>query len=116
MPLFYSGVYVNHTGGSTGAPLTFVQDAAYLAWAMAELDRDFQMCGYRVGQRQAFFWGSDRDSGAHRTARGKLYDLLANLRWVDAFDLSVPLFYGIAGIRQFQVEQLTRVHLVIRLS
>ncbi len=81
------GVHVNHTGGSTGAPLTIWQDASYWAWCLAELDRDFRMCGYRPGQRQAFLWGSDYDSAAHKGLQGKLRDLISNMRWVDAFDL-----------------------------
>jgi phenylacetate-CoA ligase len=81
------GVYTNHTGGSTGTPLTFLQDATYRAWGMAELDRNFWMCGYRPGQRQAFLWGSDYDSKAHESIRGKLHDLILNLRWVNTFDL-----------------------------
>ena len=82
-----SGVYVNHTGGSTGMPLTFWQDSSYRAWGMAELDRNFWMCGYRPGQRQAFLWGSDYDSKAHKSLTGKLHDLVLNLRWVDTFNL-----------------------------
>jgi phenylacetate-CoA ligase len=81
------GVRRNHTGGSTGTPLSFWQDATYDAWSKAELDRCFGLCGYRPGQRQAFLWGSDVDSKAHKGFIGRLRDLVLNLRWVDTFDL-----------------------------
>ena len=55
------GLITNHTGGSTGEPLTFYQDEEYFTGSMAELRRDFFFCGYRPGDRQAFLWGSDRD-------------------------------------------------------
>ncbi len=81
------GVYRNNTGGSTGTPLSFLQDAHYFAWGMAELDRNFWMCGYRPGWRQAFLWGSDYDSKAHIGLRGKLHDMILNLRWYNTFSL-----------------------------
>ena len=84
-----AGVYLNHTGGSTGAPLSFWQDAQYRSWGMAELDRDFRLCGYRPGQRQAFLWGSDVDSRFHQTSRGRIHDFLHNLQWIDTFDVDV---------------------------
>lgn len=76
----------NHTGGSTGTPLTFYQDEAYRTWAMMDLDRDFEMCGYRHGDPIAFLWGSDYDNRPRRTLLGKLKDWLANTMWLDAFD------------------------------
>lgn len=79
------GVYRNHTGGSTGTPLSFWQDANYFAWGMAELDRNFRMTGYRPGWRQAFLWGSDYDSRAHVGFKGRLHDLILNLRWYNTF-------------------------------
>jgi len=82
------GTYTNHTGGSTGTPLSFRQDDAYRAWSMAELDRDFTMCGYRRGWRQAFLWGSDYDAKAHAGLGGRLRDMARNLHWVDTFDLT----------------------------
>lgn len=81
--------YINHTGGSTGTPLSFSQDDAYRAWSMAELDRDFTMCGYQRGWRQAFLWGSDYDAKAHVGLGGRLRDMARNLHFVDTFDLTV---------------------------
>lgn len=102
-PFAARGVYRNHTGGSTGTPLSFWQDATYRAWGMAELDRNFWMCGYRPGQRQAFLWGSDYDSEAHRSLRGRLHDLILNLRWIDTFDLDVArLRRALADLVSFQ--------------
>lgn len=81
--------YVNHTGGSTGTPLTFWQDASYRAWGMADIDRNFAMCGYRPGWRQAFLWGSDYDAKPHTRLKGRLADLLLNRLWINTFDLNV---------------------------
>lgn len=76
----------NHTGGSTGVPLDFLQDENYRDWGMMELQRDFEMCGYRLGDPIAFLWGSDYDARPHKTMRGRLRNWATNTLYLDAFD------------------------------
>jgi phenylacetate-CoA ligase len=84
-----SKIRVNHSGGSTGHPVTVYQDQNYRDWAGADLERCYQMAGYRPGDRVAFLWGSDVDSIRHTSLVGKVVDRLAlNLVWINTFDLS----------------------------
>lgn len=82
-------MYENHTGGSTGTPLTFYQTPEYKAWGSAEIWRNFMMCGFKMGMRRAFLWGSDYDSQEHKSWRGRvLHDRLrGNVYWVNTFDV-----------------------------
>jgi phenylacetate-coenzyme A ligase PaaK-like adenylate-forming protein/glycosyltransferase involved in cell wall biosynthesis len=82
-------MYQNHTGGSTGAPLTFYQTREYKEWAMADIWRNYIMCGFEPGMRRAFLWGSDYDARAHKTIFRRLAVDLArdNLYWVNTFDV-----------------------------
>lgn len=79
-------IRANHTGGSTGAPLTFYQDQEYRDWGDMDLMRNYEMCGYRLGEPIAFLWGSDYDARPHRSIRGKLRDFADNKLYLDAFD------------------------------
>jgi phenylacetate-CoA ligase len=78
----------NHTGGSTGQPLTFYQDLSYRRYASAGLAWGFHMCGFRPGARQAFMWGSDYDSTAHKGWQNQLRDWFKNVLWINVFDLT----------------------------
>ncbi len=78
------GTFTNATGGSTGVPLRFVQDATYEIHRRATMYRGFRWCGWPVGGRIAFIWGSDPDRGSRRW-RGRLLDrIFGNVR-IDAF-------------------------------
>jgi len=80
----------NHTGGSTGQPLTFYQDAAFRAWSDADQLRNYRMAGYQLGTRWAFLWGSDYDASVHKGWRGRLQDrVIYNTIWINTFDLTV---------------------------
>jgi len=81
-------VIVNHTGGSTGEPLTFYQDKNYLDYAYAGIRLGFAMCGYILGDKQLYLWGSDADSEAHKGMKGKIIDYLENTRFINTFDLT----------------------------
>ncbi|MBC7286852.1 MAG: phenylacetate--CoA ligase family protein [Armatimonadetes bacterium] len=84
----WGGVQKNHTGGSTGRPVTFLQDANYRAWANADKQRLYMRCNYRLGDPIAFLWGSDADSAAHKSALSRLVDrCFRNLLWVNTFDI-----------------------------
>jgi len=80
----------NHTGGSTGEPLTFFQDANFEAWSEADKLRCYRLAGYELGARWAFLWGSDFDGRTHKGRRGQFIDkLIYNLKWINTFDLNV---------------------------
>lgn len=82
--------YRNQTGGSTGHPLFFYQSREYEAWGLADIWRNFMMCGFRPGERKAFLWGSDYDSRAHRGWKNRVVnDLLReNTVWINTFELA----------------------------
>ncbi|MBU0495961.1 MAG: hypothetical protein KKA73_23250 [Chloroflexi bacterium] len=90
-------LHQDHTGGSTGHPLAFYQDAGYTAWCNADKLRCYRLAGYRLGQRWAFLWGSDYDAQAHKGHRGQLADrLVYNTLWIDTFDLDVEMLAAAA--------------------
>ena len=97
-----SNLTENHTGGSTGHPLTFYQDSNYRAWKDADLLRNYRMAGYKLGMRWAFLWGSDYDAREHKGWLGYLKDRsIYNLLWINTFDLSISTLTK-------QAEQLVR--------
>jgi phenylacetate-CoA ligase len=79
----------NQTGGSTGQPITFFQSWDYREWALADLWRNYTMCGFQPGMRRAFLWGSDYDSKAHKSWMRRLLQdrLRENVFWIDTFDI-----------------------------
>lgn len=82
----------NHTGGSTGQPLTFYQDSNYVNWGKADLLRNYEMTGYRLGMRWAFLWGSDYDAKVHKGRLGWMKDhVIFNTEWINTFSLDVNL-------------------------
>ncbi len=98
----------NHTGGSTGHPLAFYQDARFQAWADADQLRNYRMAGYQLGMRWAFLWGSDYDAMEHKGWRGQLKDrVVYNTLWVNTFDLTVDtLAQAATQLVVFQPEML----------
>lgn len=49
----------HHSGGSTGVPLTFYREAAYMDASEAGTLRNFSQSGWRPGEMVAFFWGGN---------------------------------------------------------
>jgi phenylacetate-CoA ligase len=82
-------MYENHTGGSTGTPLTFYQTPRYKAWGSADIWRNFMMCGFKVGMRRAFLWGSDYDAKDHKTWFKRTFHdrIKSNQYWINTFDV-----------------------------
>lgn len=76
----------NHTGGSTGAPIHFYQDRAYCEWGSAAFLRNLMWTGYRVGQRQVWFWG--RPSTERLPADEHVKRLFLRRTVVEVLDLS----------------------------
>jgi phenylacetate-CoA ligase len=49
----------HHSGGSTGVPLTFYRERAYMHASDAGTYRNYLQCGWRPGEMIGFFWGSN---------------------------------------------------------
>lgn len=47
----------HHSGGSTGVPLTFYRDMAYVTASEAGTYRNLLQCGWSPGEMIGFFWG-----------------------------------------------------------
>lgn len=56
-----SGWYKNTSGGTTGDPVTLIQDNDYQAQASPITRLQFEWTGYRLGETQIKLWGSERD-------------------------------------------------------
>ncbi|MFC1925771.1 phenylacetate--CoA ligase family protein [Chloroflexota bacterium] len=84
----------NHTGGSTGFPLTFYQDRNYWNHNFGDKIRTYRMCSYEVGDRVVFLWGSDYDSRQHKGVLPRLFDrLFRNMIWINTFDITEQTLY-----------------------
>lgn len=77
----------NASGGSTGKPVQFFQDADY--WDRAYAAQAFveSWWGIRQGDRTASLWGADRDI-PQQNWRERLYGQIAQLRVCNAFALN----------------------------
>lgn len=78
----------DHTGGSTGTPMTFKVDRATQRAREASLMWANGLAGWRPGLRIAMLWGSDRDTkAAFRDWRLSLRWWFDNMRWYNAFSM-----------------------------
>ena len=50
-------LFPQHSGGSTGVPVSFFRDRAYLDASDAGTYRNLEQCGWRPGDMVAFVWG-----------------------------------------------------------
>lgn len=50
---------VHYSGGSTGVPLTFYREPAYMDDSKAGEYRNYMQCGWNPGEMIAFFWGGN---------------------------------------------------------
>lgn len=75
----------NASGGSTGAPLHFYQDAAYTLESEISTASLNAWIGYRRGEPIALLWGASRDNV--RFDRERLRNFLQNRFLIDAFNL-----------------------------
>lgn len=82
--------YRNSSGGSTGRPATFIQDAHYASWSNATQGYYFrEMLGVeRSTVKNLWLWGSERDSLLlrGRGIRGKAAGFLNNRISLNTFD------------------------------
>jgi len=82
------GSFRNSSGGSTGHPLTFLQDANYRDHTEAAIWTSDRMAGRRTGDRIALLWGSNRDTSLGEGLKGLAYSILRNEWWYNSFDMS----------------------------
>ena len=82
--------YRNSSGGSTGRPATFIQDAHYASWSNATQGFYFrEMLGVEMNTvKNLWLWGSERDSLnlKGRGFRGKAAHFLSNKVFLNTFD------------------------------
>ena len=60
------------TGGSTGAPLQFIQDRLASDYARAAVYRSWEWTGWQLGDRYANLWGASKDLDQAKKFRTKL--------------------------------------------
>lgn len=76
----------NATGGSTGTPVVFYQDAQHKLYSDANKMRYRRWHGHELGDKVAVLWGSPRD--VESGWRSWLRHELRRERWLNAYDLS----------------------------
>ena len=80
--------YENTSGGSTGEPVTFIQDKEYNDWNIATKLYFNAALGKELGDREIKFWGSDRDILAgNLTVKDRLINLLYNRKFFNCYRL-----------------------------
>lgn len=81
--------YTNTSGGSTGEPVTFVQDWTYEDWLLGCRFYYNKMAGKEPGQRELKLWGSERDvfDQAEKVAT-RLRRWLFNMKLLNSFVMS----------------------------
>jgi phenylacetate-CoA ligase len=102
----------NASGGSTGVPVTFYQDAAYHRRMLADQERHLTWMGLPWWTPRAYAWGADRDSTVHTSRLGRTRDALTGTEFLNTFRATdadyvafaarcararVPLLIGYAG-------------------
>ena len=85
----------HHSGGSTGVPLTFYRERAYMDASDAGTYRNFRQCGWRLGEMVAFFWGSNER--LQRMSRAE-FELRQRIRRMYQFD---PFHSGPAEMEEW---------------
>jgi phenylacetate-CoA ligase len=87
--------HANASGGSTGKPVQFFQDAEY--WDRAYANQWFvdSWWGIRPGDRTAWVWGADRDI-PDQSWRERMYGAISQVRMCNAFALTEPQMDGFA--------------------
>ncbi|PWB49892.1 MAG: hypothetical protein C3F13_17835 [Anaerolineales bacterium] len=76
------------TSGSTGEPLTFMQDNNFRDVVTADIQRHISWAGWQLGDSQAFIWGAKLDPTIRQRLRLAWIDRVWNRFQMDAFALS----------------------------
>lgn len=78
----------NTTSGSSGQPLTFMQDNNYRDYVTADIQRHLGWAGWQMGQCHAYIWGAKFEVSTQESFRTKLLDWTWNRFLTNAFLLS----------------------------
>jgi phenylacetate-CoA ligase len=76
------------TSGSTGLPLTFMQDADFRDSVTADIQRHMGWAGWRLGDPQAVIWGAPFSQSLLRRVRTHLIDWVWNRNQMNAFTMT----------------------------
>jgi phenylacetate-CoA ligase len=77
------------SGGSTGVPITLLQDKQFLDWSSAVKLQDDEWTGMEMGCRRAYVWGSVRDTLVGKeTVKTYLGRWIRNERWLNSFRMT----------------------------
>lgn len=87
----------NATGGSTGAPVRFLESARASRFALANEQRTWRWYGVPPGSPMAIIWGSDRDVAPDASARALANRLLGRCA-LNAFQLDDERCLAFAAI------------------
>lgn len=79
---------LNSSGGSTGAPVTVLQDQLYRDELTATAWISDSMQGWRFGDRVAMLWGSPKDRGRLSSWKSRRLMQARGVRFFDAFAMS----------------------------
>ena len=82
--------YKNSSGGSSGEPVTLLQDRGYNEIGMATTEMHYAWAGRAAGEPVVRLWGSDRDVLRGTLGwRNKLSNFIRNLTFLNSFDMSL---------------------------
>ncbi|MCP4525472.1 MAG: phenylacetate--CoA ligase family protein [Aestuariibacter sp.] len=76
------------TGGSTGHPLTFMQDSNFRDYVTADIHRHLGWAGWELGQIHAYIWGASFEVAASQAIRTRLMNWVLNRFVSNAYVLS----------------------------
>ena len=76
------------TSGSSGQPLSFLQDNAYRDNVTADIQRHLGWVGWKMGQLHAYLWGSNFEETTAHSLRTKLIDWEWNRFLTNAYTLT----------------------------
>lgn len=81
--------FEKRSGGSTGEPITVIQDDEYREWSRAVSYLFNEWSGYQPGEPRILLWGSEED--VFKTEKGtksKIKTLLKNEHWLNSFRMT----------------------------
>ncbi len=99
IPKDHGKVFINHSGGSTGEPVSFYQSEYYRDWNYAnklfyKTDR-----GYNLGDTELRIWGSERDiTKEDDSLKEKLQNFITNRVDLNAFKMDPAIMRNYAYI------------------
>ncbi len=86
---FNRGYYRNFTSGSTGEPISFIQDKYYLDWNIANKLFYLEMAGKCLGEKEIKLWASERDlQEGTKGIRNRVINFLYNRRVLDCLEMT----------------------------